>query len=89
MEFTLKVNTENLTQFEYCLIKMVNTMSFDRRFFEEDTGKFASKKLLDIAYKQWEQKARKWLSENLDRYDESIGWTKEEFIEEFTKAMKL
>ena len=24
-----------------------------------------------------------WLRENLDRYDPSIGWTKEEFIGEF------
>ena len=34
-------------------------------------------------------KAKKWLSENLDRYDESIGWTKDEFIENFLKDMKL
>jgi len=84
MEFTLKINSENLTQFEYSLIKMANTMSFNRRFFEEDTGKYAARRLLEIAYKQWEDKARKWLSENLDRYDNSIGLTKDEFIGEFT-----
>ena len=28
-------------------------------------------------------RACKWIRENLDRYDESIGLTKEEFIKEF------
>lgn len=38
---------------------------------------------------EWQtENACEYLRDNLDRYDENIGWTKEEFINNFKKEME-
>ena len=49
------VNTEGLTKFESTLVRLVNGCSFDRRFLDEESGKYAAKKLFDIAVEEYKQ----------------------------------
>lgn len=54
------------------------TSAFQKPFM--DGAKWADKTMID--------RACKWLSANLHRYDESIGLSAEEFVNKFKKAMK-
>ena len=49
------VNTEGLTKFESALVRLVNGCSFDRRFLDEESGKYAAKKLFGIAVEEYKQ----------------------------------
>lgn len=49
------VNTEGLTKFESALVKLVNGCSFDRKFLDEERGKYAAKKLSGIAVEEYKQ----------------------------------
>ena len=49
------VNTEGLTKFESALVRLVNGCSFDRRFIDEESGKYAAKKLFGIAVEEYKQ----------------------------------
>ena len=49
------INTEGLTKFESTLVRLVNGCSFDRRFLDGESGKYAAKKLFDIAVEEYKQ----------------------------------
>ena len=49
------VNTEGLTKFESALVRLANGCSFDRRFLDEESGKYAAKKLFGIAVEEYKQ----------------------------------
>ena len=53
------VNTEGLTKFESALVRLANGCSFDRRFLDEESGKYAAKKLFGIAVEEYKQSLSK------------------------------
>ena len=48
-----------------------------------EENKFIQARVLMIFREDFKNQIGDWLYENIDRYDESIGLTKDEFIKEF------
>lgn len=88
MKFNVKINTDNLTQFEYNLIKLVNTTTFNRQYLDEETCKYAANKLSEVITKDVINKVCDFIKKNHKNYSTNPLGT-EYFINDLKDVFSL